>query len=238
MSKNTVVITDLRSKEAKDAAKYLSDRYNVLTVPEEICLWDEEALRAWAEPFKTEIVGMIHPAPEMIFGGIEDITPEMWDQNANEGPVAALIVTKVFGMILRENGGGAIIYLNSIHAEKPTGSAMLYSMTCGATQMLCRDFAQDYGCFHVRPYFVMRAPVDPDSPAKNHFTPIYYGIDMRYAERKIPAEGYLNGILEFLLTDAAAPLLGTDIRAEGGFTGFYNGHRFRAEGGEYIERRK
>ena len=238
MDRKIIVITDMRSREAGDAVPYLQDEgYDVRPVPEEVCLWDEEAVRSWVEPFKSEIAGIIHPAPPVTVAGIEEITEEMWAKNANEGPVAALIVTKVFGQILRENGGGAIIYLNSIHAEKPLGRGYLFSMDAGAVQMLCREFAQDHACFNVRPYFVMRGPSEEESFAKNDLTSLYFGMDMRYSSRKMPEKGYLNPLLSFLLSEDAAPLVGSDVKAEGGYTGFYGNHHYMTEGRAYEQRK-
>ena len=234
--RKTVVITDLRTKEARDAGIFLEELgYDVRTVPEEIRLWDEDALRNWAAPFKADIKGVIHPAPPFLHGGIEEVTEEQWDTNAYEGPVAALIVTKVFGMILRESGfGGSIIYLNSIHAEKPAGKGLLFSMACGAVQMLNRDFNQDYGEFNVNTYFIQRGPTENDPDGKSDISALYYGVDLRYPQRKMPKEGYLNGLIAFLLTDDAAPLAGADLRADGGFVGYY-GHRRKVEGRPYPD---
>ena len=235
-NRRIVIITDLRTKEARDAASYLAGLgYDVRPVPEDIPLWDEEALRNWAQPFAAELRGVIHPAPPFLHGGIEEVTEEQWDKNSYEGPVAALIVTKVFGMILRESGkGGAIIYLNSIHAEKPAGKGLLFSIACGAVQMLNREINQDYGEFNVNTYFVQRGPTVNDPDGKSDISSLYYGVDLRYPQRKMPEEGYLNGLLAFLLTDAAAPLAGSDLRADGGFVGYY-GHRRKVEGRPYPD---
>ncbi len=228
--RKTVIVTDMRTAEAGDAAEYLKGKgYDVVTVPSDICLWDEDALRAWAGPLMDSVTGVIHPAPPFVGGGIEEITEEQWDKNAYEGPVAALIVTKVFGMLMRGTGrGGTIIYLNSVHAEKPVGKGMLYSTACGAVQMLNREFNQDYGEFGINTYFIERGPSADDPDMRSDVSPIYYGVDLRYPQRRIPEKGYLNGLIEFLLTDEAWPLAGSDLRADGGYVAFY-GHRRKPE---------
>ena len=235
-TRKTIVITDLRTKEARDAAEYLEGLgYDVRPVPEEVLLWDEAALKNWVTSFAEGVRAVIHPAPPFVHGGIEEVTEEQWDKNAYEGPVAALIVTKVFGMLFREYGdGGVIIYLNSIHAEKPAGKGLLFSTACGAVQMLNRDFNQDYGEFNVNTYFVQRGPTENDPDGRSDVSPLYYGVDLRYPQRKMPAAGYLNGLLAFLLTDAAAPLAGSDLRADGGYVGYY-GHRRKVEGHAYPD---
>ena len=60
--KNIVVLTDVRMAEARLAGEYLAGQgWRVETVPKDICLWDEAALSAWAEPLAGEIAGVSVP---------------------------------------------------------------------------------------------------------------------------------------------------------------------------------
>lgn len=232
--KKTVVITDLRSVQAQCAAEYLAAQgWDVQIVPESVCLWDEAALTAFAQPLADTLHGVIHPAPSKVLGGIDQITDADWQRARDEGPVAAFCVTKVFCNILREKRKGAIIYLNSIHAEKPVGKGMLFSMGCGAVQMLCREINQDYGEQGVNCFFVQRGIGADEMDARSDTSPLYCGVDLRYPTRQLPANDQLNGLLAFLLTDAAAPLTGSDLRADGGMTMYYN-HRAEVEGRAYV----
>lgn len=232
--KKTVVITDLRSVSAQCAAEYLAQQgYDVQIVPDSICLWDEAALAAFAQPLADSLHGVIHPAPPKVLGGIDQITAEDWQRARDEGPMAAFCVTKVFCNILREKQQGAIIYLNSIHAEKPVGKGMLFSMGCGAVQMLCREVNQDYGEQGVNCYFVQQGIGAGEDECISDVSPIYCGVDLRYPARKIPPCDQLNGLLAFLLTDAAVALSGSDLRADSGLTMYYN-HRKQIEGRPYV----
>ena len=232
--KKTVVFTDVRPAEARDARLYLESLgFRTVKVPEEICLWDEDALRSFAEPWAPSLLGVIHPAPERIPGSVESVTEDQWNRALEEGPLAAWCVTKVFCTLMKEQGGGSLIYLNSIHAEKPVGCGALFSMGCGAVQMLSREACQDYGQFGVNVYFIQKGitPSDPDS--KSPVSSVYFGADLRYPRREFPPEDQLNGLLAFLLTPEAAPLSGSDLRADGGMTMFYT-HRRKVEGRPYL----
>ena len=232
--KKTVVFTDLRSVSARCAAEYLEAQgWDVQVIPQGVSLWDETALSLWAASVEDTLQAVIHPAPEKILGGIEVFSAADWQRARDEGPMAAFCVTKVFCSILREKRQGAIIYLNSIHAEKPVGKGMLFSMGCGAVQMLCREVNQDYGLQGVRCYFVQQGIGAGEEACISDVSPIYCGVDLRYPGRQIPPCDQLNGLLAFLLTDAAAPLSGSDLRADSGFTMYYN-HRSRAEGRRYF----
>jgi len=234
----TVVITDLRTEEARSAADYLSGLgYEIVTPPETVCLWKEEELTAFAAPLRENLIGVIHPAPPIKKGGILDVTEEDWEFESNQGAIAAFVVTKVFCTIFREKKGGSMIYLNSIHAEKPMGKGILYSLNCGAVDMLSREAAQDYSESGVNVFFVEKGITDPEA-GKSDASALYYGVDLRYPRRKMPEAGYLNGLLAFMLTDAAYPLTGQPITADAGMTGFYNQHRFKVEGREYFDFKK
>ena len=156
--KDIVILTDDRLAEAQQVRDALIERgWRVETIPRTICLWDEAGLSAWAAPFSGEIAGVIHPAPTPILGAIEAVSEAQWRRAADEGPMAAWCVTKVFCDRMKANGGGSMIYLNSIHAEKPVGHGALFSMGCAAAQMLCKEVNQDYGEFGVRAFFIQMA---------------------------------------------------------------------------------
>lgn len=234
MEKKTVIITDLRSREARDAQAYLEGLgYRVVAVPETVPLWDENALSSFAEPYQDQLCGVIHPAPPRILGGIDTVTEADWLKAREEGPIAAFAVTKVFCGIMRDNREGSMIFLNSIHADKPVGKGFLYSMGCGAVQMLAREINLDYGTDNVNVFFVQRGITEDDLSSRSDVSSLYCGVDMRYPLRKMPDQGNLNGLLAFLLTPAAQPLSGSDLRADGGMTMFYT-HRHKVEGRAYY----
>jgi len=231
----TVIFTSTAMAEAADAAAFLASREcQVVTVPGEVCLWDEDALRAFAAPYAASLLGVVHPAPERILGSVESVTEEQWVQATNEGPLAAWCVTKVFCGIMKENGRGSMIYLNSIHAEKPVGNGALFSMGCGAVQMLQMEANQDYAEFGVNTYFIQKGISSTDPESQSPVSGVYFGTDLRYPQRKMPEPGYLNDLIAYLLTPEAAPLSGADLRADAGMTMFYV-HRRKVEGRPYYD---
>lgn len=233
--KDTIVLTHEDMAEARDARAHLESLgWRVLTVPNTICLWDEAALTEFARPLGGALAGVIHPAPRPILGGVEAVSEADWDRAAKEGPMAAWCVTKVFCGLMAQSGGGSMIYLNSIHAEKPVGMGSLFSMGCGAAQMLSREAAQDYGEFGVHTYFIQKGVSETDPDARSPVSSLYYGVDLRYPERRMPEAGYLNDLIAFLLTPGAAALSGGDLRADGGMTLYYV-HRRRVEGRPYHD---
>ena len=232
MNTQKVVITDLRTQEARDALDYLRDKgYDALAVPEGVCLWDEAALRAFAAAHSDGLIAVIHPAPPLLTGGFEQTDEAQFARARDEGAMAAWCVTKVFCGIFREKHDGSIIYLNSIHAEKPVGRGFLFSTGCAAVQMLSRDINLDYGPDGVRSFFVQRGVSADDPDAKSDVSFFYRDVEQRYPYHHMPERGSLNALLAFLITPEATPLMGSDLRADSGLTMYY-GHRHRKRGGD------
>ena len=222
----TVVITDLRTAEMRSAKAYLEAEGWQVAVPPEGCrLWKEEEVRAFAETCPEDLAGVIHPAPPVFQCSLEQADEEAVARARDDGPMAAWCVTKVFGCRFRDRGQGSLIYVSSVHAEKPMGYGFLFSAGCGAVQMLNREVSQDYGTSGVCSYFVQRGPSEEDPDLKNDLTNFYAGTALHYPSRRLPEAGQLNQLLAFLLTPAAAPLMGSDLRADGGMTLYYGVRR-------------
>ncbi len=218
----SVWITDLRTREMQEASAWLAEQgWQVISSPQGLCLWAEEELRVFLEPWRDTLAGVIHPAPPPFQSPLETTDEAQEARARDEGPMAAWCVTKVCGEIFRGKGDGTIIYVSSVHAEKPMGYGTLFSAGCGAVQMLNREVSQDYGPDGVRCYFVQRGPSADDPDLRSDLTPFYYGTSFRYPSRRMPEADQLNPLLGFLLTPAAAPLIGSDLRADGGMTMYY-----------------
>lgn len=238
---NLVLITDNRSSAARAVAVHLlALGYRVvlnhvggdLVAGSEstvLDLADETALNAWFDACGDDLLAVIHPAPPPIHASVARASESDWRLAFQEGALAALLITKTAGSHLTRLGRGCLIYLGSIHAEKPMGHGFLFSMGCSATQMLCREAALDFGAKGVCAYYVQRGIQSDDLGNANNLTNIYHATELRYPQKQLPGPDHLNGLLAFLLTDGAAPLNGADLQADSGLTLFY-GHRREGAG--------
>ena len=220
--KQQIVITDLRTETAREIKTGLEKMgYEVLIPPVGCRLWDETELGAFAASCGENLIGVIHPAPPPEQCPLERADEERVAAARDQGPIAAWCVAKTFGGLFRSRGSGALIFLGSIHAEKPVGYGFLFSMGCGAVQMLNREVNQDYGTSGVRSYYVQRGPMHGDPDLRSDISHFYYGTSLRYPEKKLPEPESLTSLLAFLLTPSASILSGADLRADGGMTMFY-----------------
>lgn len=229
----SVLITETRSADARSAAISLREAGYEVISGDGVRMWDEAEARALESRITSRLCGVIHMSPERILAGCESASDAQWNAALNEGALSALITTKVFAGRMAENGGGALIFLGSIHADKPVGGGFLYSINCAATQMLCREASQDYGARGVRCFYVERGISETDKNDPSSASQIYVGTQLRYPRRRMPEAGDLNALIKFLLTDGSWPLNGASLKADGGMTMFY-GHRFREEGVKYV----
>jgi NADP-dependent 3-hydroxy acid dehydrogenase YdfG len=155
-------------------------------------------------------------------GGIEDTTDEMWKNSRDNFVVPMLNITQVVGKILMQNQKGSIIYLNSIHAEKPIGNGFLYSTGCAAVQALCREAALIYGSRSVGCYNVMRGIIEGEELYfTSDYSSIHHNSELRFPKERMPAATALNELCAFLLGDGAYILNGSDLNADEGFRLFY-----------------
>lgn len=187
-------------------------------------LTDDDALSAWFAGCGDALCGVIHPAPPPVCASVASATEAEWQAAFNGGALASMMLTRTAGGRLARLGRGALIFLGSIHAEKPMGYGFLFSMGCSATQMLCREAALDLGSRGVNCFYVQCGIMENDLIHANNLTNIYHAVPLRYPKKQLPRPGSLNDLLAFLLTDGAAPLNGADLRADDGLTLFY-GHR-------------
>ncbi len=232
----TVFISDNREPVAVYIAAHLSDMgYNVVLNDlsgkhTENCVMtsndttDYEKLQNYFRNLPSPLFSIIIPAPPVRRISIEEADDAVWECGMREGALSCMVLTHAAGEIMAENGTGSIIYLGSIHAEKPTGCSFIYSTACSAAQMLCREAALDFGAAGVNCFYVQRGVMEHDTGNKNRYSNIYCRPEQRYPKKRMPLPESLNGLIGFLLTDAAEPLNGADLRADEGFTMYYGNH--------------
>ena len=203
---------------------YFNDKTDIVAseVAEYIKTLGYTPVDSFLEPYKNELIGAILANPHIIRGEIENATDEMWNTARDSFVVPMLNITQAVGEILSQNQRGSIIYLNSIHAEKPVGNGFLYTMGCAAVQMLCREAAVIYGKHNVGCYNIMRGIAEgEESYFTSEYSPIYHNGEIRFPKEKLPSAKSLNELCAFLLSGGAYILNGTDLQADEGFRLYY-----------------
>lgn len=239
MEKKTVFFTGANPAALAAAGALAADGWEVYVnascdMPEgvrsvSVDTWDRSAVLRFMRSLTGLCAAVIVPQPpEKI--KILECTDEKWAENRDKGAYSALVCTQAAGEVFYDNKtSGTILYLSTIHAEKPTGGSFLHSIEAGAEQMLCREAAGFYGRFGVKVHYLMLGPIEGTYDAfANERSGIYHGVEEQMPDGRPITPDDVVPLIRFLLSDGAWPLNGSDIRADKGFTLYFNSFREEA----------
>ncbi len=179
---------------------------------------ETETMLAEAEAALGPLSVLIHNNNTVVRSSVEACTEEAFWESLDANAKTAFISTQAAGRSMKEREQGKIIFISSIHADKPTGSAFAYSAAKGAVGMLAKEAALALGRHGISVNTVKVGPFEGDDELfRSDFSTLYN--DYRY---KVPNAvlGDGNDLAElalFLASDEARYLNGADIAFDGGF---------------------
>ncbi|WP_337102118.1 SDR family NAD(P)-dependent oxidoreductase [Paenibacillus sp. YIM B09110] len=168
--------------------------------------------------------------PVGVESGEESIFAEMMEANAK----SAFFCTQAIGKRMAARGSGSIIFVSSIHSEKPTGASFAYSASQGAVKMLAHEAALFLGRHGIRVNVIEMGPVEgADITFQSDSSGLYDDYRYKVPGTRLVTEGDLAELAFFLAGDDSGYLNGADIRLDGGFLLHYMDIRMNkpAEGG-------
>lgn len=147
-----------------------------------------------------------------------DYPDESWRKTFQVNVDAPFLLSKKFGLMMKEQGGGSIINITSIGAERGFPNNPAYGAAKGALKQFAKSLALDYGPFGIR---------------INNLGPGYFKTDMSTASWNDPklradrtSRTYLGrwgepddlaGAVIFLASDASSYMTGQDLYIDGGW---------------------
>lgn len=148
----------------------------------------------------------------------EDLFKELMDVNVK----SAFICTQSIGKYMVEQNDGRIIYVSSIHAEKPSGSAAVYSMSKGALKMLSKEMALELGRYGINVNVIELGPIEGDNKKfSSDITRLYDHYERKVPRARLGTYGDLAGLVVYLAGDDSSYMNGASVRMDGGFTLHY-----------------
>jgi glucose 1-dehydrogenase len=160
---------------------------------------------------------LIHTDNVIFRASLERISEEDFKKTMDRNVKSAFISTKVFGEHIIKQGEGSIVYLSSLHDEKPTGCAFAYSIAKGAVKMLSKELALFYGRKGVRVNLIeMDYMEGSESILDSTISPFNYEADTKIPMRRALRPEDVAALAVFLLSEDAAHINGADIRVDGG----------------------
>ena len=148
----------------------------------------------------------------------EGLFYEMLNTNAK----TAFVTTQLVGKQMSSREKGKIVFIGSIHAEKPTGSSFIFSAAKGAVQMLSREASLVLGRFGVNVNHIQLGPtVGDDLVYQSSYSPLYEDYEYKIPNAILGTFDDLANLALFLVSDEARYINGADIRIDGGFLNHY-----------------
>ncbi|QAY65950.1 SDR family NAD(P)-dependent oxidoreductase [Paenibacillus protaetiae] len=140
----------------------------------------------------------------------------------------AFVCTQQAGRRMAERESGCILYLTSIHAEKPTGSSFAYSSSKGAVKMLSKEAALYWGRSGIRVNTIEMGPVEgASSRFPSTMTTLYDNYEYKVPSGKAGRCEDAAKLALFLCSEEAGYVNGADIRLDGGFLLHYMDHKMK-----------
>lgn len=177
------------------------------------------ALALLASPPDILVTGTRRIDHSSISGG----SAALFDTFIDENLTAAWCALKALAGVLGKNRSCVALVLASIHGDKPTGSAPLFSIANGALNMMMREAAQDLGRFGGRVNMLRYGPLQGDDALlqSDEISGIYHSMAHRLSRGTPATPEEIAKAALFLCSDDASFCNGSTLTADGGFVGFY-----------------
>lgn len=108
---------------------------------------------------------------------LEHLTREVFESQLNDNAKAAFVLARVIGLHMAEYHNGKIVFVSSIHCDKPTGSAVMYSISKGCINMLCKECALFFGRRGIQTNLIEAGAVEGDDEKfESTFSPVRHGL--------------------------------------------------------------
>ncbi len=180
------------------------------------------AMSRWAAEKGYAVRALVHSDNVILRASVEEIPEEDFFACVDRNAKSAFMATKVFAEEIAQAGGGSVVYLSSVHGEKPTGVSFAYSVGKGAVKMLCREMSLFYGRKGVRCNLVeMDATIETVEQLDSAIVPFNYELERKVPLGRATRPADFAGAVAFLISDDAAQINGADLLVDGGHLRWY-----------------
>jgi glucose 1-dehydrogenase len=160
--------------------------------------------------------------------GEEDLFFEILNANAK----SAFVCTQSVGKQMISQQSGKVIYVSSIHAEKPNGSSFAYSASKGAVKMLASEATLLLGRNGITVNTIELGPVEGDDLAfASTFSTLYESYETKIPNAVMGTYEDLSSLVLYLAGDESRYVSGAAIRMDGGFLNHYMDHKMKKSAG-------
>ena len=153
---------------------------------------------------------------------IENCSDADFDKSLDINAKSAFLLTQAVGRVMKERRYGKILYISSIHDEKPNGFDFCYSVAKGAVKMLMREACLDLGIYGINVNILNAGALEGDDMRfKSNRSALYEQMYDKIPCGKANTNDDIAGIALFLCADECCAINGADITADRGFLKSY-----------------
>ena len=226
---NVAPTADLDSLKAafgpadKERGEVLWTQYGLSHTADVEDLW-KEVLTHWRR-----VDVLVHNSQLVQPVSVEDCDPQRYQELMDVNVKSAFLLTQAFGR-QAETHSGRIIYVSTIHDQKPTGSSFVYSVAKGALAMLAREAALELGRRGVSVNVIEMGPVEGDDLRfASSLSDVYTAYRFKVPSAVLGTYADLAHLVWFLALPESRFLNGASIRLDGGFHLHYMNHKMKRE---------
>ena len=148
---------------------------------------------------------------------IEDASPEFIKEQMDENCRPYFTLTRALGEYMTGRGAGHVVYLSSVHGDKPTGCAFAYAMAKGALNMLCREAGLWFGRAGCTVNLIQAGALEGDGELfASELTGYHYRQDIKVPRHREGTPDELAPVCAFLTSGDASFVNGSILKADGG----------------------
>lgn len=165
-----------------------------------------------------------HLIPLSVEAGSEASFREVMNTNAK----SAFLCAQAAGKAMAARESGCIIFISSIHAEKPSGFSFAYSASKGAVKMLAKEAALELGRHGIRVNTIEAGPIEGDDERfRSTRTTLYRSYETKVPSARLGTAEDIANVARFLASNEARCVNGADLRLDGGFLLHYMDHKMK-----------
>lgn len=216
-----VALTSRRTDDAQKTASYLSEKYGIKSVGYALDLQSVDSIKdVFAEvrhDFGRLDVFVGNSANLGVDVDILNATEEDFDSVIDVNLKGNFFCAQQSAMIMRENGGGSIVMIGSVHYSQAIWGRVLYTASKGGLVSLVKSLAVELGEFGIRANTIIAGAIhterwDVQTPEQTAKRRAQYP-----AGRESFGEEIANGAF-YLGTDLSATVTGTELTIDSGIS--------------------
>jgi NAD(P)-dependent dehydrogenase (short-subunit alcohol dehydrogenase family) len=160
----------------------------------------------------------VHNNNEVIPASLEDCTDEAYDRAVQVNMRSAFYYVRAIGPAMKKARQGAVVFVSSIHDEKPGGGAFAYSVAKGAVKMFAKEMVNEFGQYNIRTNLVSSGPLEGEEKLfYSRLSPLYEYTAERISNHKPGKNEDIAKAVLYFAGDDGDFTNGAELRLDGGF---------------------